>query len=243
MPPLPVTILITMLGLMVMVGLVVLMVMSLRQGRRRARLAKMAGELGFRYSREDPFDIPGRCAEFALVTAGHSPVAANMISGHLEGMAVRAFDFQYEVGHSARRMMRRYAVILLETESPLPRLLMWHSGDFPPIPARQTTHVRGPWSIIGDGKRGDGQFTTHVLATDVPATNVLATDVLAADVFATDVLAACTPWFAHGGCVETAGHAILLATPYQPGRSGFPHPLPDIVKTVKRLLITQELIT
>ena len=206
MPQLLVTILMAMLGLVVTVGLAMLAVTSLRQGRCRARLADMAGELGFRFSREDPFEISRRYAEFILVAAGHSPVAANMISGHVEGMAVRAFDFQYEAGHGSRRMMRRYAVILLETESPLPRLLMWHHADFPPIPARQATHVRGPWSITGDGELAD------------------------------DFLAACAPWFARGGCVEIADHAILLATPGQTGRNGFTQPLPDIVKTVKRLL-------
>jgi len=173
-------------------GLAVLVVVSFRRWRRRAGLAKQAGDLGFRYWREDPFEISRRCAEFALVASGHSPVAANVISGHLDGVAVRAFDFQYEVGHGPRRMMRRYGVVLLETALPQERLLMWHNGDFAPIPARQEARTLGAWSVIGDAKQAQA------------------------------FLAACEPWFARGGCVEIIAHAVLLAAPGQLGRNGFP---------------------
>ena len=143
----PQLLMILLMTLLVTAGLAMLAVASWRRGRRRARLAKLAADLGFRYSREDPFEIPRRYAEFVLVAAGHSPVVTNMISGHVEGMAVRAFDFQYEVGHGARRMARQYGAILLETGSPLPRLLMWHNGDSSPVSARQAAHARGPFSV------------------------------------------------------------------------------------------------
>ncbi|MCL2700676.1 MAG: hypothetical protein FWE88_03155 [Phycisphaerae bacterium] len=188
-------------------GLAVLTVVSLRQ-RRRMRLARVASDLGFRYSREDLFNVPVRYAEFALVTSGHCLLASNVISGHLEGLAVRAFDFQYEVGHGTRRMTRQYGVVVVEMPSPLPRLLMWHNGDFTPIPARQATQTRGPWSFLGNAELADG------------------------------FIAAGDEWFAHGGCVEIRRHAILLATPAPTGRDALVTSLPNIVHTVKRLLVT-----
>jgi hypothetical protein len=192
MPQLLVTLLGAVLAALVLAGVVVLVVTLLRRWRRRTGLAKLAGDLGFRYSREDPLGLSRRCAEFALVAGGHSPVAFDVITGHVDGVAVRAFDFQYEVGHGVRRMVRRYGVVLLESDWLLPRLTMWHNRDFPPIPARQSSRTRGAWILTGDAKRVD------------------------------DFLAVCEPWFSDGGCVETNGQAVLLAAPGEIGRNGFP---------------------
>jgi len=187
-----VTVLTVMLAVLLTAGLTAAIVVSFGRWRRRAVVARQAADWGFRYSPEDPFELTRRCAEFALVAAGHSPVAANVVSGHCEGFAVRAFDFQYEVGHGARRMSRRYGVVLLEMDSPPGRLSMWHNGDFAPIPARQEARTLGDWSVVGDAKL--------------------------AEAFA----AACESWFARGGCVEIAAHAALFAAPGLLGQNGFP---------------------
>ena len=184
--------LLVILLLAILAGGAVMAVRAWRGRCRRTELARLAGDLGFRYSREDPFDIPGRYASFALLASGHSPAAVNVISGHLEGLSVRAFDFQYEAGHGTRRMTRRYGVVLLETDLPQPRLLMWHNGDFAPVPARLATRTQGPWSLLGD-----------VALTDA-------------------FLSACASWFPHGGCVEINGPAVLLAAPGLTGRNNLP---------------------
>jgi hypothetical protein len=123
-------------------------------GRRTAALRRDAHEMDLRFSSEDPFDIPSRYAEFALVDNGHSPVASNVSHGRMDGLAVRAFDFRYEIGRGTCRQTCHYDVIVFETDAKLPATLMWHREDvaFAPLPARQIRGLIGQWTYCGDGQ-------------------------------------------------------------------------------------------
>ena len=127
--------------------------LGLFQHFRTASLARRAHESGLHFSAEDAFDVPRRCAAFALCSAGHSPQAANVTYGRIGGLPVRAFDFRYEAGHGTRRSTRYYCVVLLEVPAPRP-VLLWNHLDAAGAPpaARMPDGACRPWSYRGDAE-------------------------------------------------------------------------------------------
>jgi len=126
--------------------------LGLLQHLRTAALARRANESGLHFSAEDAFDVPRRCAAFAICSAGHSPQASNVTYGRLRGLPVRAFDFRYEVGHGTRRSTRYYCVVLLEVPGPR-AVLLWNRRDGAGAPpaARVPEGTCRDWSYRGDG--------------------------------------------------------------------------------------------
>ena len=104
-------------------------VMGIRHLGRARVLARHSHERGLRFSREDPFNIPKRYRDFALISCGHSPRACNVSHGRIDLWNVRAFDFRYEVGHGTRRMTCHYSAIIIDTRIDLPDVLMWNDAD------------------------------------------------------------------------------------------------------------------
>jgi len=199
-------VLVGLLMAVVLAGVAAMVVTSLRQHGRRMRLGQLASQHGLRFSVDDPFDVPRRYADFALVASGHSTAASNVIFGHVEGMPVREFDFQYEVGHGTRRLTRRYGVILLEMPSDPGSLLMWHEEDSPPVSAGQARQQFGPWIFCG------------------PRTLVEAVAGIGQDLFA------------KGGCVEVRRSVMLIAVPAPIGPRQCPAQLASIATAVRKLL-------
>ena len=176
----------TVLLVLVLAGaLVAFAVMALRQARRRNRLAKAAAEMRLRFAAEDPFDVPCRYGQFALISGGHSPRAHNVTYGRIGGVPVRAFDFRYEVGHGTRRLTRHYHVVALETGRELPEVLLWHEGDLAAAPpgARSARHRLGAWLCRGEPS------------------------------LAGALAAACGPFADDGPSLQTVGQVVLLALP------------------------------
>jgi len=200
------SVLIGLLMAVVLASVVAMVVTSLRQYRRRMRLGQLASQHGLRFSVDDPFDVPRRYADFALIASGHSPAASNFIFGHIEGLPVREFDFQYEVGHGTRRLTRRYGVILLEMPSDPGSLLMWHEDDSPPVSAGQACQQFGPWSFCG----------ARTLAEAVAATG--------------------QDLFDKGGCVEVRRSVMLLAVPAPLGPRKCPTQLASIATAIRKLI-------
>lgn len=126
-------------------------VMGLGKVLRRRRLARDAHESGMKFFQDDPYDVPRRYADFAVISSGHSPCANNVTSGRLGGRILRAFDFRCELGHGTRRLTRRYSVVVAEAGQVLPSLLMWHGGDgdLAPLAARGMQAIVGKWSYRG----------------------------------------------------------------------------------------------
>lgn len=126
-------------------------VMGLGKMLRRRRLARDAHESGMKFFPDDPYDVPRRYADFAVVSSGHSPCANNVTAGRLRGRTLRAFDFRCELGHGTRRLTRRYSVVVAETRLAQPSLLMWHTGDaeLAPLAARDMQGRVGRWSYRG----------------------------------------------------------------------------------------------
>jgi len=143
---------------------------AVRAWRTRA-LGGESRRMGFRFSAGDPFDVPRRYADFALISSGHSRRAGNVGYGRMEGQLVRVFDFRYEVGHGTQRLTRYYKVILIETSRPLPRVLMWHDADAEaaPLQARPGDGHVACWSYHGNGEAASLLAGTQGLAHDVPA--------------------------------------------------------------------------
>jgi hypothetical protein len=137
--------------------------MGILQRMRRAALERLAHESGMHFSEEDTFDVPRRCAAFALCCCGHSPLASNVTYGRMRGLPVRAFDFRYEIAHGTHRATRRYGVVLLDaspdagagSDSSRPAggvTLMWNRRDAAHAPpAMQAAGgMAGEWSCRGD---------------------------------------------------------------------------------------------
>jgi hypothetical protein len=131
-----------------------LSVLGLRQHLRTAARARAAHEAGLRFSAQDAFDVPRRCAAFALCSAGHSAQASNVTHGRVGGLPVRAFDFRCEAGHGTRRTTRRYFVVFVE-EPAEPDVLMWNRRDAAnaPCAARLGDGAVGEWSCRGDAEQ------------------------------------------------------------------------------------------
>ncbi len=128
------------------------LVMARRQRRRSRALARQAHQLDLRFSRDDPFDLPGLYGRFAMIAGGHSPHAHNVAYGRVGGRSVRAFDFRYECGHGISRLVRHYNVVVVEMERALSPVLMWHEQDVAAAPlALQRQHWRlESWLCRGD---------------------------------------------------------------------------------------------
>jgi hypothetical protein len=132
-------------------------VMGIRQHLRMGRLACAASERSMKFSPQDPFQVPVRYAEFALISAGHSPHADNVTYGRLGGVPVRAFDFRCEAGHGTRRMDRSYGVIVVESQAPVADLLMWNVLDAQAAPQACLLNDgrQGYWTLCGPAATAD----------------------------------------------------------------------------------------
>jgi hypothetical protein len=177
------------LALLLIAGFVTAVVwfvlMGAFQARRAAALARRANETGMLFTADDPFDLPRRYADFALVSSGHSGRACNVTHGRIEGLPIRAFDFHYELGHGTRRLSRHYAVVAMETPRDLPVVLMWNQRDpaFAPLATLRSDGQAGAWSFRGDaslaGILGEG----------------------------------CSEAAGEGPCIETRGSTLMFAAP------------------------------
>lgn len=140
------------MALLVVLGAAVLglSALGLRGHFRTAARARAAHESGLHFAAADAFDVPRRCAAFALCSAGHSAQASNITYGRLRGLPVRAFDFRYEAGHGTRRATRYYFVVLVE-EAASPSVLMWNRRDSAnaPAPARVPGGACADWFFRG----------------------------------------------------------------------------------------------
>lgn len=132
------------------VGLGVLAWLGWTHRRRRRKLARFAHETDLRFASAGAVDLVGRYGDFVAVTAGHSPRAENVLSGHQAGWHFRLFDYHFESGHGPGRVLRRYSVMLADTDADLPDALLWHSGDLEqaPLAARYPCRRVGPWLVI-----------------------------------------------------------------------------------------------
>lgn len=143
----------TWLLMIVLAGSVLsLLAMGLGLFRRANRLAQQAHQDLMSFATSDPFDIPARYRNLALIHSGHSAHAHNVTYGRLGGWPVRACDFRFEAGHGTRRLSRHYSLALAETDMNLGEVLMWHDQDQDnaPLALRQGVTQQGPWQCVGD---------------------------------------------------------------------------------------------
>ncbi len=126
--------------------------MALVQLHRTRALAAEASRRQMHFDADDPFDIPRRYSDFALMSSGHSPQATNVTYGHIDARLVRGFDFRYEVAHGTRRMTRHYGVIVAELKAPLGSLIMWNDQDIEtaPLALQQADGRAGRWIYKGE---------------------------------------------------------------------------------------------
>jgi len=130
-------------------GLMVLAWLGWTHRRRRRRLARFAHETDLRFAAGESFDLIGRYGDFVVVTAGHSPRVENVLAGARKGWQFRVFDYHFESGHGPGRVLRRYSVMIADTDADLPEALLWHGDDLEqaPLAARFPSRRVGPWYV------------------------------------------------------------------------------------------------
>jgi len=169
------------------------LVMGLVQFGRTNSLARKAHQMRMKFSSSDPFDVPCRYGQFALIANGHSGRANNVTYGRLEGWPVRAFDFRYEVGHGTRRLTRHYSVVVAETELDLPPVLMWNERDIEgsPMAVRQSSGRLAWWFYVGS------------------------------DALAATLEEECRPLADQGVSVQICGSTLMLCAPVRKARQNY----------------------
>jgi hypothetical protein len=174
--------------------------MGLANVRRTRRLAGAAHRQGRRFFRDDPYDVPRRYADFALISSGHSPRANNVTDGRLAGRSVRAFDFRCEIGHGTRRMTRHYNVMVADVSPPAEGVLMWPEADadMAPLAARGGDGRVAAWGFSGSGR------LAGALASAWPQT------------------AGAEP------CIEVRGSVLMVAAPARRSARGYAVSLGDV---------------
>ena len=127
-------------------------VMGWREHRRANALARKAHEMFMKFSIDDPFDLPRRYSQFAVIAAGHSVRAEHVTHGRLEGVGVRAFALRYELGHGTRRSTRFHGVVAMESHWDLGDVLLWNErqGQAIPVAAQLNDDHLDGWSFRGD---------------------------------------------------------------------------------------------
>jgi hypothetical protein len=176
---------IVLLGLIVAISMVVFAVLGAMHLRRTQHLVQDAHTAGLRFSPEDPFDVPRRYSDFALMHMGHNPRANNVTYGRIGRRPARAFDFRYEAGHGTRRATRQYSVITVDVELPLPFAILWNEADL----------AAAPLPVLAEGKRIGGWFTIG----DEGVARVL--------------VRACAALVDEGISVQTGSGALLFCSP------------------------------
>jgi len=135
-------------------GVFALVWMAWNQRRRRKQMARLAHEMGMKFSSQDPFELSRRYSSFALFSAGHSRRAENVMYGRHGSWYFRAFDYSFELGHGTRRLVRRCSVIVADTDLAPPAGLLWHVDDTDhlPLPVAGTVARAGPWLLLRGGE-------------------------------------------------------------------------------------------
>jgi hypothetical protein len=91
---------------------------------RRKELAAYAGSRGLSFSPDKDRRMKDRYRDFKCLRKGHSRYAHNVMSGEMQGLAVRAFDYHYATGHGKNRRSHRFSALILTSPVPLKPLLI-----------------------------------------------------------------------------------------------------------------------
>jgi len=144
--------LIDLLLIAALVGSAGVLAALLAAGRRRSgRRSRQSHELAMGFAAEDPFDLPRRYGQFALLGRGHGLRAHDVTYGRYGGRRARCFEVRLEQGHGPHRLIRRASAVAVETDHDLGVVLLWHDRDaegrelFLPPAAGQV----GPWRCCG----------------------------------------------------------------------------------------------
>lgn len=87
--------------------------------RHRKMLAAYAASRGLAFAQHDPFDIPQRYREFALMKHGHSRRASNVIYGTVGGRSLMLFEYQYTTGSGKNSTTHTYTALIWTLPVPL----------------------------------------------------------------------------------------------------------------------------
>jgi len=132
---------------------IVLVVVGIRQWRRRRQLGRFAHECGLKFAWRDPFGLIRGYGACQLFQAGHSARVDGVLFGRFDDWNVRMFDLGFEVGHGSNRSVRRYTVVAAELPHPLPTAFAWRDrADMLSValPTPSAHQIDSQWSYTGD---------------------------------------------------------------------------------------------
>ena len=112
---------------LVLAGAVVIFTI-LKARQRREAMAQLAGEMGWEFYSDAPWDLPNRYGSFDLFQRGHSRRADNILAGEIDGRAGIAFDYRYTTGSGKDQTTHYRQVVVLELPILAARLRMRSEG-------------------------------------------------------------------------------------------------------------------
>ena len=101
--------------------------------QRREAMARLAAELGLQYYPDDPWDLPGRYAQFEVFNTGHARRASNVMAGPIDGHDVLIFDYRYTTGSGKNQTTHHHQIAILELPILAARLRMRRENVFDKI--------------------------------------------------------------------------------------------------------------
>lgn len=98
--------------------------------RRRKELAAWARARGLSFSQEKIRDMDDRYPELKCLHRGHGRFAFNVMTGELQGLPVKAFDYRYVTGHGKNRRAHRFSALIAGSPLPLKPLFIRREHAF-----------------------------------------------------------------------------------------------------------------
>jgi hypothetical protein len=102
----------------------------IKSRRRRQEIEALAVQLGFRYDRNDPYNLPERYAHMAFFSMGQDRKATNVLTGKVNGQDVILFDYRFKTGSrkSENQTTYHFQAAILGLPIVAPRLTLWRAS-------------------------------------------------------------------------------------------------------------------
>lgn len=146
---------------------------AVRRHRYRNRLAGLARSLGLNFHSQDVFDLPARYRQLTLMREGHDARFWDVVGGPTRWGALTCYAFRYEVGFGIERTVRRWRVVVIETDRSWGRFVVRRcSSAFEPgtawdvvgQPAPDAPSLTAAWSVTSRAEHDVSSMPAGLIA-------------------------------------------------------------------------------
>ena len=102
------------IALVIGIILTIIVVVSVREKKRTARLEIVVAEMGMEFRPIGDAQLLGRLASFPLMNVGRAQELKNLVQGDTSQGKLALFDFRYVTGHGKHKKTRRQTVLSME---------------------------------------------------------------------------------------------------------------------------------